>query len=387
MDTTKRLDYLDMAKGIGMVLVLMGHLQGDAIFALSPYFQPMCVIIFSFHMPLFFIISGILLSIKDSKNTSALPLKEHILKRFRGIMVPYLWFSLCYFSVVAFALIKGTIAIETFLVNLWYVISCYGMNVLWFLPALFFGEILFIFLKQRLQKKTFFIVVALSCVISYALAYLLTTLSYDTSVSKRLHELAIVILRPVLVCGWISVGYYAHCFFASSKSKFSNMFRYADNAIESNASLKALKIKCRVLYLCLGIILMAICAYLSFVNNGVDFRSLVLRNAFFYVLCSLLGSYGLILFCKGLPSIKLLRFWGVGSLTFMAVHNSETILYYALKASMFLNQYLTHARGYICYVVILAIILTFTSFMIWFISGFLPFMLGKPFHKISKSNQ
>lgn len=385
MNTTKRLDYLDMAKGIGMVLVLMGHLQGNTIFELSPYFQPMCVIIFSFHMPLFFIISGILMNIKDSKNNSDLTLKEHVQKRFRGIMVPYLWFSLCYFSVVVFALIKGSIAVETLLVNLWYVISCYGMNVLWFLPALFFGEILFIFFKQRLSEKVFCVVVPLSCIIAYFLAYILTTLSYDTPILMRLHEFAIVLLRPVLVCGWISIGYFIHGFFSNSNCLPAKTLHFADKTLESATSPKSLVYRCRFMYLFIGILMIGICAALSFVNNGVDFRSLVLRNAFFYVLCSLLGSYGLILFCKGLPKIKLFCFWGIGSLTFMAVHNSETILYYALKASMFLNQYLTHARGYICYLVILLIILTFTSIMIWLISKFLPFMLGKPFKKSTKS--
>ena len=54
----KRLDYLDMTKGLGMILVLIGHLQGDSIFTFSPYIHPLCVFIFSFHMPMFFIVSG-----------------------------------------------------------------------------------------------------------------------------------------------------------------------------------------------------------------------------------------------------------------------------------------------------------------------------------------
>ena len=66
-DTKKRLDYLDMTKGLGMILVLIGHLQGDSIFTFSPYIQPLCVFIFSFHMPMFFIVSGILLAIKNDE--------------------------------------------------------------------------------------------------------------------------------------------------------------------------------------------------------------------------------------------------------------------------------------------------------------------------------
>ena len=385
MNKSKRLDYLDMAKGIGMVLVLIGHLQGDQIFVLSPYIHPLCVFIFSFHMPLFFLISGILLRIKDETGTDNISVKNHIKKRFKGIMIPYFCFSLCYFSVVVFALIKGSISIETFWVNLWYIISCYGMNVLWFLPALFFGEILFISLKRYFSKKAFYITVFVSSSICYCLAYLLTKLSYNTPLSSRLHEFAIVILRPFLVCGWITIGYILHAVFAGTvrKSVLSKSLNFADAAIDASKSNKSAALKCRLTYIFLGTLMLVLCAILSTVNNGVDFRSLVLRNAFFYIICSLLGSYGLLLICKGLPKIKLLCFWGIGSLIFMAVHNSETVLYYALKASMFLNQFLTHARGYICYAVILGIILIYTSVMIWVITTFFPFMLGRPYKKKS----
>lgn len=366
METSKRLDYLDMAKGIGMLLVLIGHLQGDTIFSLSPYFHPLCVFIFAFHMPLFFIISGTLMCIRNDK-LSTLTLKEHIAKRFRGIIIPYLWFSLFYFLVVIYAFITGSIAYQTVFINLWYILSGYGMNVLWFLPALFFGEILFLFFKNKFSTKVFYIIIPVINAICYLLAYILTKLNYNTPLQMRLHELSIVILRPFLVCGWIFIGYVLCDLF--NKYELSN------------------KIKSRYIYIVTGLVMLILCAIFSRINNGVDFRSLVLRNVFFYILCSLLGSYGLILLCKGLPKIKLFTFWGVGSLTFMAVHNSETILFYALKVSMFVNQFLTHARGYICYLIILTIILTYTSFMIFIISKFFPFILGKPFKKKSSNNE
>lgn len=360
MNNAKRLDYLDMAKGLGMLFVLIGHLQGDTIFSLSPYFHPLCVFIFSFHMPLFFIISGILMCIRED-NLDKYSIKEHINKRFKSIMIPYLWFSLFYFSVVIYAWINGSVAYQTVLVNFWYVVSCYGMNVLWFLPALFFGEILFLFFKQVKTTKFFYTIIPVTSVVCYYIAYILTTLSYETPVAKRIHEFSIVLLRPFLVCGWIFVGYILHKLFI--KIDLEN------------------KIKSRFIYVFAGLFMLVLCAVFSKVNNGVDFRSLVLRNAFFYVLCSLLGTYGLLSLCKGLPKIKLLTFWGTGSLIFMAVHNSETILFYALKLSMFVNQYLTHARGYICYLIILTVILVYTSLLIWIIKKYFPFLLGKPFRK------
>lgn len=51
IDKTKRNASIDIAKGIGIILVVFAHMN---------YTQPYQNIIYGFHMPLFFIISGIL---------------------------------------------------------------------------------------------------------------------------------------------------------------------------------------------------------------------------------------------------------------------------------------------------------------------------------------
>lgn len=371
---SKRLNYLDMAKGIGMLLVLLGHLQGDAIYTLSEYFQPMCVWIFSFHMPLFFIVSGILI---NHTYKEEVPLSVHFKKRFKSIMIPYYLFSICYLSVVVYALITGSIAKETLFVNLWYVISLYGMNVLWFLPAIFLGELLFLLLRKRLSGKSFVPVVIVLSAVAFVIAYFLPSFTFgfdpemdvqgvQGGIVKRITEFITVILRPVIACGFITIGYYVHEFCI----KNARVCRLRDILTE-------MKLAGKAIYIVIGLVLLGACVPLSKVNNGIDFRSVVFRNVFFFMLCALLGSFGLILLCKGLPKMRLIMYWGTGSLIFMAVHNSETILYYALKASMFLNQYLTHARGYICYAVIVGIILVYTTLMIYVINRFFPFMVGK----------
>lgn len=368
----KRLDYLDMAKGIGMLLVLMGHLQGEQIYQLSPYFHPWCVFIFSFHMPMFFIISGILMAIKNDDTKS---FKEIAVKRFKGIMIPYYWFSLFYLLVVVYALINGTIAIQTLLINVWYVISGYGMNVLWFLPALYLGELLFVYLKQRLKSdKSFVITVIVLFVITYIFAYLLTLPSTEAVIYKRFREIVTVLLRPVLVCSFICLGYYIHKLL-EKEGKLGDIF------LRPQLVNGKLTIKYRFMYIVLGIALLVVCAAFAPVNNGIDVRTMVLRNIFFFLLCCVSGSYGLIIMCKGLPRLRLVSYWGVGSLIFMATHNSETVLYYAMNLSMYVNQYLTRARGYICYAIIVIVITTYSTIMIFLIRRFVPFIIGKPFPK------
>lgn len=377
-DTKKRLDYLDMTKGLGMILVLIGHLQGDSIFTFSPYIQPLCVFIFSFHMPMFFIVSGILLAIK---NDEVKPLKEVAKSRFRGIMIPYLWFSLFYLIVVVAALIKGEIAVQTLYLNIWYVISGYGMNVLWFLPALYLGELLFILLRRRIRDHIPFItVVVLSNAIVYFLSYFVGIAKYPTPFAERMHDLITVILRPILVCGFISIGYYTHKLLRKG-SQIGDFF----NKPELNEKGKV-SFKYRAAYIVLGLMLFGLCFGLFRVNNGIDFRSLAFRNVFFFFVCALSGSFGMISLCKGLPRIPLFCYWGIGSLIFMATHNSQMVLTFSLKTAMYVNQYLTRARGYICYAIVIVIITAYSTFMIWLIRRFFPFIIGKPFKLPWKNN-
>ena len=67
MNAQKRITWLDMAKGVGIVLMVAGHLIG-ALQTIDnkPYFSPVYQFIASFHMPLFFIFSGILFRITNS---------------------------------------------------------------------------------------------------------------------------------------------------------------------------------------------------------------------------------------------------------------------------------------------------------------------------------
>ena len=74
----------------------------------------------------------------------------------------------------------------------------------------------------------------------------------------------------------------------------------------------------------------------------------------------------------------LLRFYGVNSLVFMAVHNNSSVRNFAERAAMYLNQYLTRARGYICYMTVIAICLIYVTLTILLINRFFPFLTGKP---------
>jgi len=76
----KRLTHVDTMKAIGIVLVVVGHAPGlDAAIK---------HVIYAFHMPLFFFISGLLLS----ENKLFMPGRAYFFSLWKGLGIPYLFF-------------------------------------------------------------------------------------------------------------------------------------------------------------------------------------------------------------------------------------------------------------------------------------------------------
>ncbi len=81
----ERLTWVDAVKGFLMVLVVIGHYSGP-----MPVESPLITYIYWFHMPAFFLLSGLFFRpITDNSQ-----LKPAIHKRFMQLMVPYLFFLL-----------------------------------------------------------------------------------------------------------------------------------------------------------------------------------------------------------------------------------------------------------------------------------------------------
>src|SRR5512144_3032083 len=74
----KRLEYIDIAKGIGILLVVMGHNDFSLV---SPFFYKF---IYAFHMPLFFFLSGMFFK-------AELPFLTVLRRRFDTLLKPYLF--------------------------------------------------------------------------------------------------------------------------------------------------------------------------------------------------------------------------------------------------------------------------------------------------------
>jgi polysaccharide biosynthesis protein PslL len=139
-----RIAYLDIARGIGILLVVLGH---NDLGALSPFLHRL---IYSFHIPLFFFLSGYFL------NTSLLFL-DFLKKRFHGVLKPYLFtISLIYFASVSFEKMGFETALVRILKSLYGSINYIDWGQLWFLPHLFVVSLyafVFIAIANRLRNR------------------------------------------------------------------------------------------------------------------------------------------------------------------------------------------------------------------------------------------
>ncbi len=154
----KRIDFIDVAKGIGIILVVLGHLNSAE--------QPVRNFIYSFHMPLFFLLSGIFFNDKTDFKTT-------FMKSVKTLLIPYLIFvaidSLVYIIMHNFQWDSIIFAVKTRLISMTGVRLRITNLPLWFMFALFFTRILYYFIHKSkpLEIITIAVGIALVAVAKY----------------------------------------------------------------------------------------------------------------------------------------------------------------------------------------------------------------------------
>lgn len=141
---SERIEWVDIAKGIGIILVILGHSVqfGGTVHNL----------IFSFHMPLFFILSGVVYRFRDNRT--------FLNKKLKGLLVPYIIFSII--GLVISMIIpswRSGLSIRAILKDI-YCANPNAVNVssIWFLVCLFIVSMAFNFI-QKYNKKSQCIIV------------------------------------------------------------------------------------------------------------------------------------------------------------------------------------------------------------------------------------
>ena len=196
----ERINWIDFAKGFAIISVVLGHALDDDF--------SLCVLIYIFHMPFFFILAGYLLNL--DKWGGAENFKNFLTKLFKRLLVPYylanilffpIWFVVChelgylnYFWEWCTLKPLNSIA-EIFIGD--------GTNLvlgqLWFLPTLFLTQIILIFLYNHLIKigaKIFLFAVAIvSCAGFVIKNFFLLPMGLDIAFVTQIFLLAGVLIR------------------------------------------------------------------------------------------------------------------------------------------------------------------------------------------------
>lgn len=134
-----RIQYFDIAKGIGIILVVWFHCNGP----FSSYFN-------QFMLPLFFLISGLLYSQKSG-------VKEYVIRKVHNLYLPYIIWNLVFLVIVA---IFENYTIEFFLkkaVLICFTLSGIGvfLGATWFIAALFIISILYKILENSFKESNY----------------------------------------------------------------------------------------------------------------------------------------------------------------------------------------------------------------------------------------
>lgn len=210
----ERLVQFDILKGIGILLVIIGHTS------LSGYPKSL---IYGFHMPLFFFCSGVFY--KDK------PLVEQVKRSINQLIIPYLFFCLIY-NILYVSINIPREDPMSFVSEYFHLLNPmdergYLYKAIWFLPCLFIVRILHTIIRKTCRNNAlylisggviyiignnvgnipFFIDTVLSVYIYYVLGHLFYTFNlYKYKISKLLILIFLIIYVSCVVLANLEVN-------------------------------------------------------------------------------------------------------------------------------------------------------------------------------------
>lgn len=355
-----RQTWLDMAKGLAIILVVMGH-RGFITDTTNAWLS-------TFHLPLFFMASGVLLLYKKEYD---LNFSQFILKKLRSLMIPYLAFSALS---IAMDLVMQPGEMSAMLANLLThlieTLTLQGYSVMWFLPATFIAELI-LWGLHRLPAKNRLVAATFSLTALSIALYYLYLLEIMPGASGALAIAFRIIGRAVIAAAFMSYG----MVFATVTSLTEKKENSAKNG------------RIRVIGLILGIILMLVnIIYANAVHSYIyDLNNLGLGMIVIYLILGVSGSCGVFLVCRNVPNIPLLTFYGRNSLIIFVTHLNcyvmyvGTIFYMHFYKSLHLPDIVNESVTANTYTMIFTFLLEIPVIIL--INSLFPFMLGRGYNR------
>jgi len=291
-----RLQWIDTLKGIGIILVVLVHHSLPV--ALDTY-------IFSFHMPLFFFISGFLFDFGKYADSVI----NFVKGRSKSLIVPYFCFALltCLFYFLLDSVFQPRITNIDFFENTLFhgtshILSGFGLAVsynppLWFLTCLFVTELLFYGLAKRYCTEPQKIVLWLT--IAGIIGYLYS------------------IYVPFRIFWNVDVALVAIVFYGAG-----NLFR---KFIEIKKELGITGKFSRVEKILFIVFILLNLLYLGYLlkfptEDKVNMNVLQYGNFFSFYLLAFSGIFTFIFLSRKLGNSKVLEYYGRNSLIILALH-------------------------------------------------------------------
>lgn len=271
----ERYNELDLMKGIGIILVYLGHsfnlkgLVGNSIYSY------LWNIIYSFHMPLFFLISGFLMN-----NGKEIQLKKYYIHKIKRILIPYFFINLIDFF--PRTLFPNLVNSKFDIMRVFF----YGTKITWFIYTLFMIFMIFPFLEKYILKKDRY----------YLFGIILILVNYFKVFSK------IEIFSINVVVGYLLYFYIGYIIRSIYKNKIINGIWNKN-----------------IIFLMFGVIFLVF-SYKSFYLNYF--------NSIIFALIGILLTLNISLRIKKGNSIyDILKFIGINSLTFYLIEGFITVIY------------------------------------------------------------
>lgn len=303
-----RLGYFDAAKGIGIILVIIAHIE-YVDFGIRNY-------IVSFHMPLFFVVSGMLSShIHEEKRDPGTVL----VKKLKRIMLPYLVFSILFPVIdIAYFYITGNgDPFGTLRQNIYDSLVLYGYSVLWFLPTAFFGDIIFFLVKKATSKISEKLASLIALMVTFGVSVIMCSLFGHTG-----DHFIVAIVRFFPAAFFVAAGNLLYMFVEKMRKK-------------------------RILSAAAGVLLLVLLIFIHGFNGTVDMHFGVYGNIGLYYINAVVGSLGVILISAALDTggrFPVIGFYGKNSLFVMITHINFYILYCAEVLSFKLVEFIPRAK-------------------------------------------
>jgi acyltransferase len=346
----QRIDWVDSLKAIGIFFVVMAHHDKEIPWGLVKY-------IYSFHIPLFFFISGFLFRPAKYATTG-----NFIIRRLRTLILPYFVFSLIsYVLMLGFqAWQNGLSSIELSDLAKSIVAIFISANdiipmpnrPMWFITCLFTVEVLFYFIHKLTtynRSTQSFLIATIILLSSFGILY-------DLNVTIRL--------------AWgIDTAFNAFPFYGAgfliSRKYISQMGRLGGH---------------KAVLLVLLLLLVTIWLYdkNGIVNLGSNRTG---GNFIFFYLTSFSAITSLIIINMVIPKIDAVEYIGKNSIIILAFHSSAYSLVWRIPL---ISTYLISAPSWarplnIGLVSILQIIFTIPA--IYIITHYFPYIIGRTFNK------